>query len=115
MRNDQVARTVRAALSGGSRPADDWAKIKLDLLALHDAVREGDPDRIEQTRRALAYRSGARRVDPFGEHLDLPEPGGVPPEPGLHELVNTLLTDLGFPTDLPPPGPDLPPPPGPAQ
>jgi hypothetical protein len=100
VRNDQVARTVRAALTGGSRPAADWTRIKLDLLALHDAVRGGDEERIEQARRALAYRTGDRRSDPSGENLDRPDAGDVPPEPGLHELVSTLLTDLGFP----PPG-----------
>jgi len=93
---DDVAGTVRAVLAARRGPRQ-WAEIDQELRRLRDAVRAGDEAGIVHAETALADLVDERRVAGFGDEIDLVDDDGVPAEPGLRELVNSLLTDLGFP------------------
>ena len=92
---DDVAGTVRAVLAVRRTP-QEWAAIEPELRRLRDAVSSGAEAGIAAAEAALADLIDERRVAGFGDDLDA-EDDGVAPDPGLHELVNSLLSDLGFP------------------
>jgi hypothetical protein len=94
---DVVARTVRS-VAAVQRTPKQWAEIQLELLRLRDAVQTGSADRIAAADDILNDLLDDRRVDGFGENIDPGEQEDeTPPEPGLRELINSLLSDLGFP------------------
>jgi hypothetical protein len=92
---DDVAGTVRAVLAARRTP-QEWAAIEPQLRLLRDAVSAGAEADIGAAEEALADLIDERRVAGFGDDLDLAD-DGVAPDAGLHELVNSLLSDLGFP------------------
>jgi hypothetical protein len=92
---DDVAGTVRAVLAVRRTP-QEWAAIEPELRRLRDAVSAGAEAGIAAADEALADLIDERRVAGFGDDLDA-EDDGVEPDQGLRELVNSLLSDLGFP------------------
>ncbi|RZU76016.1 hypothetical protein EV384_4612 [Micromonospora kangleipakensis] len=94
--NDEVANTVRAVLALRRAPTE-WAEISPVLLRLREAVRSKEENQVGATHRALRHYVPTRRVDGFGHELDLENDEGVSPGPGLREVANSLLAELGFP------------------